>query len=172
MLEGIKQERELLSEIKSRADRIIDTTNLTAKELRDTILESFFLAEDSASAMRVNLVSFGYKYGIPLDADLVFDVRFLPNPHYVEELRPYTGNDRKVRDFVLKNPVTQKFLKKTFDILKFLVPYFIKEGKSYLTIGIGCTGGKHRSVVIVNELEKYLTHKKYDVKVKHRDMNK
>ena len=170
--EGINQERELLTEIKSKADQIIDTTDLTAKELRETIMGSFFLAAEPARTMRVNLVSFGYKYGLPLDADLVFDVRFLPNPHYIDELKPYTGNDTKVKEFVLEKSVTQKFLKKFFNLVNFLIPYYVQEGKSYLTIAIGCTGGKHRSVVLANELEKYLTNKHYDVKIKHRDINK
>lgn len=172
VLEGIEKERELLTEIKARASKIIDTSKLTSKDLRDEILTSFFQKTGVKQIMRVNLVSFGYKYGVPLDADLVFDVRFLPNPFYMESLKSYTGNDKKVKNFVLLNPVTKKFLKKFFNILKFLVPYYIREGKSYLTITIGCTGGKHRSVVIVNELEKYLNQKKYDVKVHHRDVNK
>ncbi|MDD5755740.1 MAG: RNase adapter RapZ [bacterium] len=172
IMEGINKERALLTEIKAKADKIIDTTSLNAKELRDAINESFFSASDNTRTIRINLVSFGYKYGMPLDADLVADVRFLPNPHYVDELKPYTGNDSKVKDFVLNNPVTQKFLRKYFNLLKFLIPNYIKEGKTYLTIAIGCTGGKHRSVVVTNELEKYLTGRNYDVKVKHRDVNK
>jgi len=172
IMEGINKERALLTEIKAKADKIIDTTNLSAKELRDAINESFFLVSDATRTIRVSLVSFGYKYGMPLDADLVVDVRFLPNPHYVDELKPYTGNDSKVKDFVLNNPVTQKFLRKYFNLLKFLIPHYIQEGKTYLTIAIGCTGGKHRSVVVTNELEKYLATRHYDVKVKHRDVNK
>ncbi len=172
ILEGINQERALLTEIKSKADKIIDTTNLSAKELRDTLAESFLLQSDKARTLRVNLISFGYKYGMPLDADLVLDVRFLPNPHYIDELKPYTGNDSKIKEFVLNNPVAQKFLRKFFNLLKYLMPHYIKEGKAYLSIAIGCTGGKHRSVVVTNELEKYLTGRKYDVKVKHRDVNK
>ncbi len=172
ILEGIKQERALLTEIKAKADKIIDTTNLSAKELRDAIAESFLLLSDHVRTLRVNLISFGYKYGMPLDADLVLDVRFLPNPHYIDELKPYTGNDSKIKDFVLNNSVAQKFLRKFFSLLKYLVPHYIKEGKAYLTIAIGCTGGKHRSVVVINELEKYLTGRNYDVKVKHRDVNR
>jgi RNase adapter protein RapZ len=172
IMEGIKKERALLTDIKAKADKIIDTTTLSAKELRDTITESFFLVSNASRTIRISLVSFGYKYGMPLDADLVLDVRFLPNPHYIDELKPYTGNDSKVKDFVLDNPVTQKFLRKFFNLLKYLIPYYIKEGKTYLTIAIGCTGGKHRSVVVTNELEKYLTGRNYDVKVKHRDVNR
>ncbi|MDD5131966.1 MAG: RNase adapter RapZ, partial [bacterium] len=154
IMEGINKERALLTEIKAKADKIIDTTNLSAKELRDTITESFFSISATNRKIQISLVSFGYKYGVPLDADLVLDVRFLPNPHYVDELKPYTGNDSKVKDFVLDNPVTQKFLRKYFNLLKFLIPHYIKEGKTYLTIAIGCTGGKHRSVAVTNELEK------------------
>lgn len=172
IMEGINKERTLLTEIKAKADKIIDTTNLNAKELRDTITESFFSVSDTSRKIQISLVSFGYKYGVPLDADLVLDVRFLPNPHYVDELKPYTGNDSKVKDFVLNNPVTHKFLRKYFNLLKFLIPHYIKEGKTYLTIAIGCTGGKHRSVAVTNELEKYLTGRNYDVKVKHRDVNR
>ncbi len=172
IMEGINKERALLTEIKAKADKIIDTTSLSAKELRDAINESFFLVSDNSRTIRISLVSFGYKYGMPLDADLVADVRFLPNPHYIDELKPYTGNDSKVKDFVLNNPVTHKFLRKYFNLLKFLIPNYIKEGKTYLTIAIGCTGGKHRSVVVTNELDKYLTARHYDVKVRHRDINK
>lgn len=172
IVEGIEKERSLLTEIKAKADKIIDTSNLTAKELRDMINESFSAANDKARTVQISLVSFGYKYGMPPDADLVVDVRFLPNPHYVDELKPYTGNDSKVKDFVLNNPITQKFLRKYFNLLKFLIPHYINEGKTYLTIAIGCTGGKHRSVVVTNEMEKYLTGKKYEAKVKHRDINK
>lgn len=172
LIEQIQAERKLLADIKAQADKIIDTTNLNTRDLKESIIHLFFPTETSASEISLNLVSFGYKYGIPLDADLVIDVRFLPNPHYIEELRPYTGNDQKVKDFVLSQAVTQKFIKKFFSLMKFLIPFYIKEGKSYLTIAIGCTGGKHRSIVLVNELEKYLAKKNYDVKVKHRDINR
>lgn len=172
VLEGIQQERQILAEIKARADKIIDTSGLTPKELRDAIVQSFFYKVEPKAGLRINLVSFGYKHGLPLDADLVFDVRFLPNPQYREELKTYTGNDKKVRDFVLSFPATQKFLKKFFKLVKFLIPYYVKEGKSYLTIGIGCTGGRHRSVTVVNELERYLSNMHCDLKAQHRDINK
>lgn len=172
VLEGIQKERQILAEIKARADKIIDTSGLTPKELREAIVQSFFNKTGPKTSLRINLVSFGYKYGLPLDADLIFDVRFLPNPQYREELKTYTGNDKKVRDFVLSFPATQKFLKKFFELVKFLIPYYVKEGKSYLTIAIGCTGGKHRSITVVNELERYLSDMPCDLNTQHRDINK
>jgi len=170
MLEVIIQERKRLMGIKERADKIIDTTTLTPQEFKQVIFSSFREAPQ-LDTMNVSLVSFGYKYGIPVDADLVIDTRFLPNPHYIEKLRPLTGNDPEVSRFVLKSSVTQKFLRKYSGLLKFLIPYYIKEGKSYLTIAVGCTGGRHRSVIIVNELKKFLE-KKYPVKIQYRDIGK
>ncbi len=170
MLEVIVKERKRLMGIKERADKIIDTTALTPQEFKQVIFSSFKEAA-KPDTMSVSLVSFGYKYGIPVDADLVIDTRFLPNPHYVERLRPSTGNDPEVTRFVLKSTVTQKFLRKYFGLLKFLIPYYIREGKSYLTIAVGCTGGRHRSVIIVNELKKFLK-KKYPVKTQYRDIEK
>jgi UPF0042 nucleotide-binding protein len=170
VLETIIQERKRIMGIKERADKIIDTTTLTPQEFKQVIFSSFKEARE-LDTMNVSLVSFGYKYGTPADADLVIDTRFLPNPHYVERLRPLTGNDPEVSRFVLKSSVTQKFLKKYFGLLKFLIPYYIREGKSYLTIAVGCTGGRHRSVIIVNKLKKLLE-KKYPVKVQYRDIEK
>jgi len=170
MLEVIVKERKRLMGIKERADKIIDTTTLTPQEFKQVIFSSFREAP-GLDTMNVSLVSFGYKYGIPVDADLVIDTRFLPNPHYIERLRPLTGNDPEVSRFVLKSSVTQKFLRKYFGLLKFLIPYYIREGKSYLTIAVGCTGGHHRSVIIVNELKKVLG-KKYPVKTQYRDIEK
>lgn len=170
MLEVIIKERKRLMGIKERTDKIIDTTTLTPQEFKQVIFSSFRETPE-LDTMNVNLVSFGYKYGIPVDADLVIDTRFLPNPHYIERLRPLTGNDPEVSRFVLKSAVTQKFLRKYFGLLKFLIPYYIKEGKSYLTIAIGCTGGRHRSVIIVNKLKKFLD-KKYPVKTQYRDIEK
>ncbi len=170
ILEVIIKERKRLMGIKERADKIIDTTALTPQEFKQVIFSSFREVSEG-DAMNVSLVSFGYKYGIPVDADLVIDTRFLPNPHYVERLRPLTGNDAEVSRFVLRSSVTQKFLKKYFALLKFLIPYYIKEGKSYLTIAVGCTGGRHRSVIIVNELRKSLE-KKYPVRIQYRDIGK
>jgi UPF0042 nucleotide-binding protein len=170
ILEVIIQERKRLMGIKERADKIIDTTALTPQEFKQVIFSSFREAAE-LTTMNVSLISFGYKYGIPVDADLVIDTRFLPNPHYIEKLRPLTGNDPEVSRFVLKSSVTQKFLRKYSALLKFLIPYYIKEGKSYLTIAVGCTGGRHRSVIIVNELKKFLE-KKYPVKIQYRDIEK
>jgi len=170
ILEVIIKERKRLMGIKERVDKIIDTTTLTPQEFKQVIFSSFKEAPE-LDTMNVSLVSFGYKYGIPVDADLVIDTRFLPNPHYIERLRPLTGNDPEVSRFVLKSSVTQKFLRKYFGLLKFLIPYYIKEGKSYLTIAVGCTGGRHRSVIIVNELKKSLE-KKYPVKTQYRDIGK
>jgi UPF0042 nucleotide-binding protein len=170
MLEVIVQERKRLMGIKERADKIIDTTTLTPQEFKQVVFSSFRETPE-LDTINVSLVSFGYKYGIPVDADLVIDTRFLPNPHYIERLRPLTGSDTEVSRFVLKSSVTQKFLKKYFSLLKFLVPYYIREGKSYLTIAVGCTGGRHRSVIIVNELKKFLE-KKYPVKIQYRDIEK
>jgi len=170
ILEVIIKERKRLMGIKERADKIIDTTALTPQEFKEVIFSSFREVSEG-DTMNVSLVSFGYKYGIPVDADLVIDTRFLPNPHYVERLRPLTGNDAEVSRFVLRSSVTQKFLKKYFALLKFLIPYYIKEGKSYLTIAVGCTGGRHRSVTIINELRKSLQ-KKYPVRIQYRDIAK
>ncbi len=170
MLEVIIKERKRLMGIKERADKIIDTTSLTPQEFKQVIFSSFKEGPE-LDTMNVSLVSFGYKYGIPVDVDLVIDTRFLPNPHYIERLRPLTGNDPEVSRFVLKSAVTQKFLRKYFGLLKFLIPYYIKEGKSYLTIAVGCTGGRHRSVIIVNKLKKFLD-KKYPVKTQYRDIEK
>lgn len=170
MLEVIVKERKRLMGIKERADKIIDTTTLTPQEFKQVIFSSFRETPE-LDTMNVSLVSFGYKYGIPVDADLVIDTRFLPNPHYIERLRPLTGNDPEVSRFVLKSSVTQKFLRKYSGLLKFLIPYYIREGKSYLTIAVGCTGGRHRSVIIVNKLKKFLG-KKYPVKTQYRDIGK
>lgn len=170
ILEVIIKERKRLMEIKERADKIIDTTTLTPQEFKQVVFSSFREVPE-LNTMNVSLVAFGYKYGIPVDADLVIDTRFLPNPHYIEKLRPLTGNNPEVSRFVLKSSVTQKFLRKYSGLLKFLIPYYIKEGKSYLTIAVGCTGGRHRSVIVVNELNKFLG-KKYPVKTQYRDIEK
>jgi len=171
LTEGIHKERQLLESFRGRADMIIDTTNLEAYELRDKIRSSF-LGEQKRKAILTTVISFGYKYGVPLDADLVMDVRFLPNPHYIEELRPYSGEDERVRDFVLRRKETQAFLRKFRDLLAFLLPYYVSEGKTHLIIALGCTGGTHRSVVLANEIEKFLKEKGYNVVVRHRDVKR
>lgn len=170
ILEVIIKERKRLMGIKEQADKIIDTTTLTPQEFKQVVFSSFREVPE-LDTMNVSLVAFGYKYGIPVDADLVIDTRFLPNPHYIEKLRPLTGNNPEVSRFVLKSSITQKFLRKYSGLLKFLIPYYIREGKSYLTIAVGCTGGRHRSVIVVNELNKFLG-KKYPVKTQYRDIEK
>jgi UPF0042 nucleotide-binding protein len=170
ILAGVRLERKRLAPIKSLADEVIDTTRLTIVQLKDLLTGRF--AARRAPRLRISLVSFGYKHGLPLEADLVFDTRFLPNPFYVEALRDQTGRRRAVRDFVLGAPETRAFLDKLRDLLDFLVPRFVREGKSYLTIAVGCTGGKHRSVVVAETLREFLRRRKYDIKLVHRDLFK
>ena len=148
---GIAREREKLAFLKKRADYIIDTSQLLSRELKQEI-DRIFVQNQGFKNLIVTVLSFGFKYGIPSDADLVFDVRFLPNPYYIEELRPYSGNDKPVRDFVMNCPQSGVFLDKTEDLIRFLIPNYIGEGKNQLVIGIGCTGGKHRSVTLANAL--------------------
>ncbi len=169
-LDGIEKERKLLEEIRARAHQIIDTTNLTATELKSKLVQRFSNVVISNS-LSINLISFGFKYGIPIDADLVFDVRFLPNPHYVPELKPKTGCDAEVSQYVLQWTETQQFIQRLVDFLTFLLPHYEREGKSQLVIGIGCTGGKHRSVTIAEYLMDYYK-SEYNCRVDHRDMGK
>lgn len=169
VLEGITTERQWLQELRGRASKIIDTSNLSVQELKEQIME-IFGGRGGVSPLMVTVISFGYKYGIPMDADLVFDVRFLPNPFYVRELREYTGREKEVREFVLRHRVTQMFLRRFTNLLVFLLPLYIKEGKSHLGVAIGCTGGQHRSVVLADEIGKALRKRGYQVIVKHRDL--
>lgn len=168
IIDGINLERKKLEPLKATANVIIDTSFKTPAQLKDEIVRRFIKAEKEEGLL-INLVSFGFKQGLPLDADLVFDVRFLPNPFYVESLRMLTGNDSKVREYVMNCPESQKFLEKLTDLLEFLIPCYIREGKSQLVIAVGCTGGKHRSVTIVNELASLLREKGHKVIVEHRD---
>lgn len=168
-LEGIQKERKMLEELKGRAQQIINTSTLKPNELREQIIHRFTGLE--RNQLTVNMMSFGFKYGIPIDADLVFDVRFLPNPHYVTELRPKTGLDTDVSSYVLKWGETQMFIRKLEDMLLFLLPHYIREGKSQVVIAIGCTGGKHRSVTLVEYFHARLTGE-YKTRVSHRDINK
>lgn len=169
--QGIEIEREKLNFLKTSADYIIDTSQLLTKELRME-LEKIFLAHQEYRNLYITVLSFGFKYGIPSDADLVFDVRFLPNPYYVEELRSRTGEEKEVQDYVKKGGNAEIFLDKLFDMLEFLIPNYILEGKNQLVIGIGCTGGKHRSVTIANALyERLASHPEYGVKIMHRDIS-
>ena len=170
ILEGVRLERKRLAAIKKMADDVIDTSDLNLSQLKDLI--SRRVLKDKSLRMQIVLVSFGYKYGIPLDSDLVFDTRFLPNPFYVDRLRDRNGKARSVRDFVLTSADTRRFLASLLTFLAFVIPRFIKEGKSTLTISIGCTGGKHRSVVIAEELRASLRQAGGDVKIYHRDLFK
>ncbi|KZE81103.1 RNase adaptor protein RapZ [Paenibacillus elgii] len=167
-LEGIQQERKLLEELKGHATQVIDTSSLKPAQLKEKIISRFTNLENSG--ISINVISFGFKYGIPIDADLIFDVRFLPNPHYVDNLRPNTGQDPDVYEYVMKWTETQEFLAKLLDMLHFLVPQYKKEGKSQIVIGIGCTGGKHRSVAIAEYLGKMMGNSETEVvRVSHRD---
>ena len=165
---AINAERSRLESIRNIADVVVDTSKLNVHELRAHIIEKFDLGAEERSLMTA-FVSFGFKNGVPSDVDLVFDVRFLPNPHFIPEFRPLTGKDPKVAKYVRSFPQTREFLKRADEMLKFLLPYYIREGKTYLTIGIGCTGGQHRSVMIAEELGKSLSKAGYNVKTIHRD---
>jgi UPF0042 nucleotide-binding protein len=165
---AILHEREQLNEIRNAADFIIDTSKFNVHDLRAHALEQFRRNADE-NAIAVSCVSFGYKHGVPQDCDLLFDVRFLPNPHFIPELRPFTGRDPKVIKYVNSFPQTREFIDRISKLLVYLLPHYVREGKSYLTIGFGCTGGQHRSVMIAEEVRKRLAKAKYDVKVTHRD---
>ena len=169
---GIEKERARVAFLKKGSDFIIDTSMLLTKELRQE-LEKIFLKEESFKNMFVTILSFGFKYGIPADSDLVFDVRFLPNPYYVEGLRYKNGNDKEIQDYVLQFDEAHDFLDKLEDMVNFLIPNYIIEGKNQLVISVGCTGGKHRSVTLANELYKRLEkNKEYGLKIEHRDIDK
>lgn len=166
--EGIKEEREILQTLRDKADSIIDTSNMKPRDLKDEI-SKLYIEGEKTPKLTISVVSFGFKHGIPIDSDLVFDVRFLPNPYYVEELRPQTGEDQVVRDYVMDSDVSREFFAKLEDMVDFLIPHYIEEGKSHLVIAIGCTGGRHRSVTISNLLYDDLIKKGYRVVKKHRD---
>ena len=169
---GIEREREKIAFLKGQADYIIDTSNMLTRELKAK-LEDLFIHTENYQSMMVTVLSFGFKYGIPEDSDIVMDVRFLPNPYYDIELRPKTGNDAEIRDFVMNCPEAQDFSDKLEDMIKFLIPLYISEGKNQLVISIGCTGGKHRSVTLANELHKRLEgNNEYGLKLEHRDIAK
>lgn len=168
-LEGIKQERLLLEEMKGRAQIIYDTSQLKPRELREKIISQF--SEKNQVAFTINVMSFGFKHGIPIDADLVFDVRFLPNPFYIEHMRSKTGLEEEVSTYVLKWNETQKFLEKLTDLLSFMLPHYKREGKAQLVIAIGCTGGQHRSVTITEYLANYYD-EDYSVRITHRDIKR
>jgi UPF0042 nucleotide-binding protein len=168
-LEGIGAERELLEELKGRAQLIYDTSDFKPRELRERILKQF--SSNVVHTFTVNVTSFGFKYGVPIDADLVFDVRFLPNPHYIDHMRPKTGLQEEVSSYVLKWSETQKFLEKLIDLLTFMLPYYKREGKSQIVIAIGCTGGQHRSVTLAEYIANHYK-TEYHTQVSHRDIEK
>ncbi len=169
--EGIAREREVLKQVKSLADKVIDTTSCNVHQLRDLIKE-FYAGPGLLGNIAVNLISFGYRWGIPAEADIVMDIRFLPNPYFVESLKDFDGNDEPVRRFVLSSPETGEFLERFKGFLLYLIPLYLKEGKSYLTIAIGCTGGRHRSVVIADEITKAISSSSVTVRKRHRDIGK
>ncbi|PRO65582.1 RNase adapter RapZ [Alkalicoccus urumqiensis] len=169
-LTGIHAEREMLDQLKGQAQLIIDTSDMKPLELREKILEHF--SGTQQDSFHVHLLSFGFKHGLPIDADLVFDVRFLPNPHYIDHMRPQTGLDKEVSDYVLKWEETQKFVEKIDDLLQYMLPHYKREGKSQLIIAIGCTGGKHRSVTLAEYFHKRLQELDYYTSVTHRDVEK
>lgn len=172
MLEdGVKMERRVLDDIKRNADYVIDTSNLLTRELKEE-LDRIFVGNGEYNSLMVTVMSFGFKHGIPADADLVFDVRFLSNPFYIDEMKRKTGNDKEVQDYVMSFKEAGQFLEKLADMIKFLMPNYVKEGKYRLVIAIGCTGGKHRSVTLANELYKRLKDEgKYGIKLYHRDVS-
>ena len=166
---SIAAERRRLKPIRAMADRVIDTTKFNVHELRAHITQLFRREQDGKNIL-ISCVSFGFKGGVPEDADLIFDVRFLPNPHFIDKFRPKTGKDKPVAEYIRSFPQTREFLGRISDLLIYLLPHYIREGKSYLTIGVGCTGGRHRSVMIAEELQKRLAAASYRAKVQHRDI--
>lgn len=170
--EGIAKERVRLDFLRKRADYILDTSGLLTRELNQE-LEKIFVSNQEFRNIFITVLSFGYKFGIPADTDLAFDVRFLPNPYYVDGLKQKTGNDPEVRDYVMGFPLAHEFLEKLEEMVDFLIPHFVIEGKNQLVISIGCTGGKHRSVTLANELYQHLKKKgEYGIKIEHRDINR
>ncbi len=169
LLEAIRREREALAEVRTLADRILETTDYTVHDLRQTI-ERYYSDRDASRPLLITFVTFGYKFGAPYDLDLLFDLRFLPNPHFVPELKPQTGENRGVRDYVADPPDSQEFLRRLQDFLLYLMPRYQSEGKSYLNIGFGCTGGRHRSVSVAIVIAERLRAAGYEVLLKHRDI--
>ena len=170
---GLEREREKIAFLKKNADYIIDTSKLLTRELK-TELERIFINDEEFKSMMITILSFGFKYGIPADSDMVMDVRFLPNPYYDVELRPKTGNDKEIQEFVMQYREATEFIDKLEDLIQFLIPQYISEGKNQLVISIGCTGGKHRSVTLANELYNRLNgeERDYGLKIEHRDLSK
>ena len=170
ILKNIQAEREQLKELRSQANLTIDTSDLTPKQLTNEIVRNFI--KSKRQQIQITLISFGYKYGLPIDVDIVFDVRFLPNPFYIDKLKSLPGTNKKISKYVTEFLVTQHFMEVYFNLLNYLIPYYLKEGKTYLSIAFGCTGGRHRSVALINNLANYLEGKGYKMFVNHRDMNK
>ncbi|GAA0733817.1 RNase adapter RapZ [Clostridium oceanicum] len=171
VLNGISEERNRLREVKDRSDNIVDTSTLSTRELRGVINKIYGEEGQVETQLMITVVSFGFKYGIPLDSDLVFDVRFLPNPYYIPHLKKHSGQDDLIKDYVMSFDVSKNFVEKLEDMLKFLIPNYIKEGKRQLIISIGCTGGRHRSVSIANTIYERLKEKDFKVNIDHRDIN-
>lgn len=168
--EAIRREREMLSPLREAADTVLDTSQFSVHQLRDSLLRRF--RKEHGHSLQVGIVSFGYRYGIPLEADMVVDVRFLPNPNFVPDLKPRTGLDREVRDYVMDFPVTRRFLEKLTSFLKFLLPLYTREGKAYFTLGVGCTGGRHRSVALAEAVSAALVRGGRSPAVTHRDLSR
>ncbi|UJF15474.1 RNase adapter RapZ [Jeotgalibaca sp. MA1X17-3] len=170
VIEGIKKERELLKDIQNRSQWVFDTSNTSPRKLREQILSKF--RTNDQSVFHIEMQSFGFKYSSPIDADIVMDVRFLPNPHYIDELRPLTGLDKPVYDYVMQQPETEMFYRKFTDLLDYIIPGYKKEGKASVTIAIGCTGGQHRSVALTERIGLHLQNDGYTVNISHRDKSK
>ena len=171
VVDGIRAERKALSTMREVADRIVDTSAITVHQLKDLLLETY-VTPRQRPGLAISLVSFGFKHGVPFDADLVFDVRFLPNPHFVEGLRPLDGRDARVREFILKHEASRELMRRLEDFLGFVLPAYQREGKAYLTVALGCTGGRHRSVALVEELKGFVERLGFDATVAHRDMDR
>ncbi|HBH86886.1 MAG TPA: RNase adapter RapZ [Syntrophaceae bacterium] len=171
VMEGINLERSKLSPLKKMADKVIDTTSFNVHQLKDAV-QRHFISSSANHKMIVHVTSFGYRYGVPADADIVLDVRFLPNPYFIEELKYYNGHHPDVRDYVLKSEESKVFIQKLFELMAFLIPLYEKEGKARINIALGCTGGRHRSVVMSNKLAAYFTDENYVVTINHRDITK
>ena len=172
VMDGILREREILLPLKSMADKIIDTTSINVHQLKDAVQRFFLSSTAKEKLLALHVTSFGYRYGLPADADIVLDVRFLPNPHYAEHLKNFDGQSNLVRDFVLESEESRVFMQKLLDLMAFLIPLYEKEGKVRLNVAFGCTGGRHRSVVLANDLSAYFLERNYMVTVNHRDIAK
>ncbi len=172
ILQGIQAERNQLEATKEDADKTIDTSDLTPGQFREALVSDFALFPDKNQGLTVTVTSFGFKYGLPLDADLVFDVRFLINPHYIDSLRPFDGRDPKIEAYVMQDPDAGIFLSKLYDLIDWSVPQYVEEGKAYLTVAIGCTGGRHRSVLVAEKLGAHLQERGYRALIQHRDVGK